>query len=197
VSGSSTPCIQAQTIASHTASQQPTTNNRYHTASIGGANVASTRTCNAIMYPMSMACLFVLATAASSGVCRSSSHSKSCSAICQLAISAGRSIRQDHSGSADLRWMALPRRSRGQTRATRGVNDPPASISVTPPPPHPNPVCRVLGGVAVWPWCITPPRPVREAREDGGGEATEGVNGSGCDHPDTGSAGSGQPLFFV
>ena len=29
------------------------------------------------------------------------------------------------SGSADQRWMALPRRSRGQTRTTRGVNDPP------------------------------------------------------------------------
>jgi hypothetical protein len=29
------------------------------------------------------------------------------------------------SGSANQRWMALPRRSRGQTQATRGVNDPP------------------------------------------------------------------------
>jgi hypothetical protein len=29
------------------------------------------------------------------------------------------------SGSADQRWMVLPRRSRGQTQATRGVNDRP------------------------------------------------------------------------
>jgi hypothetical protein len=52
---SSKPCIQAQTSASHTASH----NNRYHTASIGGTNVASTRTCNTIMYPMPMDCLYM------------------------------------------------------------------------------------------------------------------------------------------
>jgi hypothetical protein len=29
-----------------------------------------------------------------------------------------------------------------------------------------------------WPWCInTPPRPVRAAPEDGGGDATEEVTG--------------------
>jgi hypothetical protein len=34
-------------------------------------------------------------------------------------------VTRGFSGSADQRWMVLPRRSRGQTRATRGVNDRP------------------------------------------------------------------------
>jgi hypothetical protein len=53
-----------------------------------------------------------------------------------------------------------------------------ASISVTPP----TPIRFGWFWAGRLPWCIgTPPRPVRAAREDGGGEATEGVNGPGCD----------------
>jgi hypothetical protein len=42
------------------------------------------------------------------------------------------------------------------------------------PPPPPKPVCRVWAGW--WPWRIsTPPRPVREAREDGGERQPRGL----------------------
>jgi hypothetical protein len=52
-----------------------------------------------------------------------------------------------------------------------------ASISLTPP----TPIRFGWFWAGRLPWCIgTPPRPVRAAREDGGGEATEGVNGPGC-----------------
>jgi hypothetical protein len=46
-----------------------------------------------------------------------------------------------------------------------------ASVSVTPP----TPIWFAFFGAGRLPWCIrTPPRPVRAAREDGGGEANRG-----------------------
>jgi hypothetical protein len=62
------------------------------------------------------------------------------------------------SGSADQRWMVLPWRSRGQTRATRGVNDPPqghwrvscSCLCVKPVVAH---RCFALPGSASHPSC--------------------------------------------
>jgi hypothetical protein len=48
-------------------------------------------------------------------------------------------------------------------------------------PPLPPPQSGLPGAgfwAGWWPWCInTPPRPVRAAPEDGGGDATEEVTG--------------------
>ena len=44
---------------------------------------------------------------------------------CYVLVMANANLMASVSGSVDQWWKALPRRSRGQTQATRGVNDPP------------------------------------------------------------------------